>query len=568
MPENIIFVGNNKKIAGFISGNIFTVLAILTIIFYRGFFDTNDDPYMESSLNGTFVFDQSSPFLMYANSLLGYFLHWLYSLAPKVSWYFWLLKLPIIILVAQNNRIFHKISMGFFRKILPGYFIISLFVILLTVYYLSFLQFTIASFVLIFSGTLAYFKKKYFLSFVCFFIAILLRGYTSVVAFAVIFPVLLLYFTKGKKIGALIKDTFLFGISFLILLFTLNKADNYFEKNADKGLKNVIFSRGLILDYHYYEHVDNDVLKDIKKNYGWTYNDFLMMSLFFNDHQKFSNENMVAVADQLIRNYKPNLWFYKPGAWIWMASNWLNPVALIVLFLIIARVFQVRFSKKSFQKILLILLPFLFANFILIFVSNFTKNAPFRLYFGIQVFLMFYYLFTIFRNGNAESIFHRYFRWFFSMLILVFAFMTLQTITRKFSDRKMLISDLETIKTQIEVSDKVVLPIGTHVYFRHFRPGEFRKHIDGFWFVEGKNVASSESLSNRNKVDCIDLHLCSVNSDMFIYFCPLGTYADICAVYPVFFMENYGIDVELKIVYSGNKVRVFKVISKDYNLTF
>ena len=284
-------VFNNKWLVAAIC--FIEVLVFITIVKVR--FETNDDTAMNLIASGSLT-GSPSELLIFTNVSIGYLLKWLYSTTSNINWYTWYL-------IASFYVGYYALQFQLSKLVLQRNYklIIHLFLLLLLLPSLQYLQFTrVAAVVLLggFSMVLISFHKNrisYLFALLIILLGASIRIHVFYMYCLLVLPFLMVPILRkeyGKLQWIAVAIVAVFSMEFI-------SKQVYVNDSAWKNFQQINFLRARVTQHDNLNFTFNNVRSVIEKC-GWTFDDFEMASNFNYDVgiDKFSTENLKKVYEE------------------------------------------------------------------------------------------------------------------------------------------------------------------------------------------------------------------------------------------------------------------------------
>ena len=284
-------VFNNKWLVAAIC--FIEVLVFITIVKVR--FETNDDTAMNLIASGSLT-GSPSELLIFTNVSIGYLLKWLYSTTGNINWYTWYL-------IASFYVGYYALQFQLSKLVLQRNYklIIHLFLLLLLLPSLQYLQFTrVAAVVLLggFSMVLISFHKNrisYLFALLIILLGASIRIHVFYMYCLLVLPFLLVPILRkeyGKLQWIAVAIVAVFSMEFI-------SKQVYVNDSAWKNFQQINFLRARVTQHDNLNFTFNNVRSVIEKC-GWTFDDFEMASNFNYDVgiDKFSPENLKKIYEE------------------------------------------------------------------------------------------------------------------------------------------------------------------------------------------------------------------------------------------------------------------------------
>ena len=284
-------VFNNKWLVAAIC--FIEVLVFITIVKVR--FETNDDTAMNLIASGSLT-GSPSELLIFTNVSIGYLLKWLYSTTGNINWYTWYL-------IASFYVGYYALQFQIGKLVLQRNYklIIHLFLLLLLLPSLQYLQFTrVAAVVLLggFSMVLISFHKNrisYLFALLIILLGASIRIHVFYMYCLLVLPFLMVPILRkeyGKLQWIAVAIVAVFSMEFI-------SKQVYVSDPAWKNFQQINFLRARVTQHDNLNFTFNNVRSVIEKC-GWTFDDFEMASNFNYDVgiDKFSTENLKKIYEE------------------------------------------------------------------------------------------------------------------------------------------------------------------------------------------------------------------------------------------------------------------------------
>ena len=284
-------VFNNKWLVAAIC--FIEVLVFITIVKVR--FETNDDTAMNLIASGSLT-GSPSELLIFTNVSIGYLLKWLYSTTSNINWYTWYL-------IASFYVGYYALQFQLSKLVLQRNYklIIHLFLLLLLLPSLQYLQFTrVAAVVLLggFSMVLISFHKNrisYLFALLIILLGASIRIHVFYMYCLLVLPFLMVPILRkeyGKLRWIAVAIVAVFSMEFI-------SKQVYVSDPAWKNFQQINFLRARVTQHDNLNFTFNNVRSVIEKC-GWTFDDFEMASNFNYDVgiDKFSTENLKKIYEE------------------------------------------------------------------------------------------------------------------------------------------------------------------------------------------------------------------------------------------------------------------------------
>jgi len=512
--------------------------------------------FISSGLGGS---PEPDEHLFFSHVFIGLGLKYLYSHFPGYPWYglyHYAIHFVsmIILLYAILNLSFTITRFIFF---LVYFAVIELF-------FLNNLQFTITAFVAGQSAVflfLSFLNKKTIKSWLIIICCIALLIISSMVrpqSFRLITivssPIMAIFFFENVKNSNIVLKYVLFYSLVFISTFYLEIYNKSYFNNDPRYKDFVLFNelKSRFIDWNYITY--NDDTKRIFDKVGWSKNDFFMFSSwFFADKELFSIEKIREIADNFPK-YNTNI---SIG---YVAGTFIKKLYLMILPIIVS-IFFIIYVPLNKQNILAIAASFLLVGTIMLYLIVFLK-LPLRVYHPMFSYLAILCLYLTSNNKLTIATKNKFIKTLLCSMTFIVVLISIYKISNisKYNIEKNQRFREDLIKLR-PTKDQLYVVWGASLPYTSILPFESYDYLQNFKYISlGSRLRTPIAEKRMREYGVKDIYRDLYSKDNIFLIINNLRYA---YLYSQYVLEHYGIKVQFKTRYKGNKFMALRIISEN-----